>query len=142
MDMLLIAVIVTALAFDFTNGFHDAANAVATSISTRAVPPNVALAAAAILNVVGAVVVVAALDPAAEAYTRSARPRRGPAQYTPATKARSESIRVSPSTIEAMVSTSLSVVPRAVILARSVSSTMFQNSPTIAVTMLRSSVCQ
>jgi len=56
MDMLLIAVIVTALAFDFTNGFHDAANAVATSISTRAVPPNVALAAAAILNVVGAVV--------------------------------------------------------------------------------------
>jgi len=56
MDILLIAVIVTALAFDFTNGFHDAANAVATSISTRAVPPNVALAAAAILNVVGAVV--------------------------------------------------------------------------------------
>ena len=56
MDMLLVAVIVTALAFDFTNGFHDAANAVATSISTRAVPPNVALAAAAILNVVGAVV--------------------------------------------------------------------------------------
>ena len=56
MDMLLIAVIVTALAFDFTNGFHDAANAVATSISTRAVPPNVALAAAALLNVVGAVV--------------------------------------------------------------------------------------
>jgi PiT family inorganic phosphate transporter len=56
MDILLIAVIVTALVFDFTNGFHDAANAVATSISTRAVPPNVALAAAAILNVVGAVV--------------------------------------------------------------------------------------
>ena len=56
MDILLIAVIVTALLFDFTNGFHDAANAVATSISTRAVPPNVALAAAAILNVVGAVV--------------------------------------------------------------------------------------
>ena len=56
MDMLLIAVIVTALAFDFTNGFHDAATAVATSISTRAVPPNVALAAAASLYVVGAVV--------------------------------------------------------------------------------------
>jgi len=49
-------VIATALLFDFTNGFHDAANAVATSISTRAVPPNVALAAAAILNVLGAVV--------------------------------------------------------------------------------------
>lgn len=56
MDILLIAVIATALAFDFTNGFHDAANAVATSICTRAVPPNVALAAAALLNVLGAVV--------------------------------------------------------------------------------------
>ena len=48
--------IVIALVFDYTNGFHDAANAVATSISTRAVPPNVALAAAAVLNVVGALV--------------------------------------------------------------------------------------
>jgi PiT family inorganic phosphate transporter len=56
MDALLVAVVVTALVFDYTNGFHDAANAVATSISTRAVPPNVALAAAAILNVVGALV--------------------------------------------------------------------------------------
>lgn len=56
MEPLLIAVIVAALFFDFTNGFHDAANAVATSISTRAVPPNVALAAAAVLNVVGALV--------------------------------------------------------------------------------------
>ena len=44
MDVLLVAVIVTALLFDFTNGFHDTANVVATSISTRAVPPNVALA--------------------------------------------------------------------------------------------------
>ena len=56
MDALLIAVVVTALVFDFTNGFHDAANAVATSISTRAVPPNIALAGAAILNVVGALI--------------------------------------------------------------------------------------
>jgi PiT family inorganic phosphate transporter len=56
MDGLLIAVVVTALFFDYTNGFHDAANAVATSISTRAVPPNVALAAAAVLNVVGALI--------------------------------------------------------------------------------------
>ncbi len=53
---LLIAVVLIALFFDFTNGFHDAANAVATSISTRAVPPKVALAAAAVLNVVGALV--------------------------------------------------------------------------------------
>jgi PiT family inorganic phosphate transporter len=56
MEPLLVAVVVTALFFDYTNGFHDAANAVATSISTRAVPPNVALGAAAILNVVGALV--------------------------------------------------------------------------------------
>jgi PiT family inorganic phosphate transporter len=56
MDALLIAVVVAALVFDYTNGFHDAANAVATSISTRAVPPQVALAAAAVLNVVGALV--------------------------------------------------------------------------------------
>jgi PiT family inorganic phosphate transporter len=53
-DALLVAVIVTALAFDFTNGFHDTANAVATSISTRAMPPRVAVAFSAILNFVGA----------------------------------------------------------------------------------------
>jgi phosphate/sulfate permease len=56
MDALLVAVVITALLFDYTNGFHDAANAVATSISTRAVPPNVALVAAAVLNVLGALV--------------------------------------------------------------------------------------
>jgi phosphate/sulfate permease len=56
MDGLLFAVVAVALLFDYTNGFHDAANAVATSISTRAVPPNLALLAAAGLNVVGAVV--------------------------------------------------------------------------------------
>jgi len=56
MDPVLMAVVGTALFFDYTNGFHDAANAVATSISTRAVPPNLALGAAAALNVVGAVV--------------------------------------------------------------------------------------
>lgn len=56
MDALLITVILIALVFDFTNGFHDAANAVATSISTRAVPPNIALGGAAILNVAGALI--------------------------------------------------------------------------------------
>ena len=56
MDGLLIAVVATALFFDYTNGFHDAANAVATSISTRALPPNVALFGAAVLNVLGALV--------------------------------------------------------------------------------------
>jgi inorganic phosphate transporter, PiT family len=53
-DVLLWIVVATALAFDFTNGFHDTANAVATSISTRAMPPRVAVALAAILNFVGA----------------------------------------------------------------------------------------
>jgi len=56
MEWLLVAVVGIALVFDYTNGFHDAANAVATSISTRAVPPNVALFAAALFNVIGALV--------------------------------------------------------------------------------------
>lgn len=51
--MLLIAVVFFALAFDYTNGFHDAANAVATSISTRALRPNHALLMAAVLNFAG-----------------------------------------------------------------------------------------
>jgi PiT family inorganic phosphate transporter len=53
-DVVLIIVIATALAFDFTNGFHDTANVVATSISTRAMPPRFAVGFAAILNFVGA----------------------------------------------------------------------------------------
>jgi len=53
-DLLLVLVVGTALAFDFTNGFHDTANVVATSISTRALPPRVAVGVAAILNFVGA----------------------------------------------------------------------------------------
>ncbi len=53
-DAVLWIVVATALAFDFTNGFHDTANAVATSISTRAMPPRVAVAIAAVLNFVGA----------------------------------------------------------------------------------------
>ena len=44
MDLaIIIAVVVVALAFDYTNGFHDAANAIATSISTRALTPRIAL---------------------------------------------------------------------------------------------------
>jgi PiT family inorganic phosphate transporter len=53
-DLLLVVVVATALGFDFTNGFHDTANVVATSISTRAVPPRVAVTFAALLNFVGA----------------------------------------------------------------------------------------
>ncbi|HLL08573.1 MAG TPA: inorganic phosphate transporter [Nocardioidaceae bacterium] len=51
---LIIAVIGVALVFDYTNGFHDAANAIATSISTRALTPRVALLLAAVMNFVGA----------------------------------------------------------------------------------------
>ncbi|TWD81499.1 PiT family inorganic phosphate transporter [Kribbella amoyensis] len=51
---LVIAVIVIALSFDYTNGFHDAANAIATSVSTRALTPRVALLMAAVMNFLGA----------------------------------------------------------------------------------------
>jgi len=53
-DVVLVIVVCTALAFDFTNGFHDTANVVATSISTGAARPQVAIAVAALLNFVGA----------------------------------------------------------------------------------------
>ena len=49
-----LAVIFVAMVFDYTNGFHDAANAIATSISTRALTPRVALAMAAVGNFIGA----------------------------------------------------------------------------------------
>lgn len=51
---LISAVVLVALVFDYTNGFHDAANAIATSVSTRALTPRVALAMAAVMNFVGA----------------------------------------------------------------------------------------
>src|SRR5438132_5811063 len=57
--ILLWVTIAVAVAFDFTNGFHDTANAIATSISTRALSPGVAVALAAICNLVGAVITVA-----------------------------------------------------------------------------------
>ncbi|HWF56610.1 MAG TPA: inorganic phosphate transporter [Solirubrobacteraceae bacterium] len=53
-DIILVIVVGTALAFDFTNGFHDTANVVATSISTRAIGPRRAIAIASLLNFVGA----------------------------------------------------------------------------------------
>jgi inorganic phosphate transporter, PiT family len=53
-DLVLWIVVSTALAFDFTNGFHDTANAVAASISTRALSPRLAVALAAVLNFAGA----------------------------------------------------------------------------------------
>jgi inorganic phosphate transporter, PiT family len=53
-DILLVVVVGTALLFDFTNGFHDTANAVAATISTRAMAPRVAVGFAALLNFLGA----------------------------------------------------------------------------------------
>jgi PiT family inorganic phosphate transporter len=56
---LLVIVVVVALGFDFTNGFHDTANAVATSVGTRALSPRVAVAIAAAANLAGAFVTTA-----------------------------------------------------------------------------------
>jgi len=53
-DVLLVVVIVVALGFDFTNGFHDTANAVATSVSTRALTPRMAVLIASVANLAGA----------------------------------------------------------------------------------------
>src|SRR6478672_3557539 len=58
-DVLLVIVVVVALGFDFTNGFHDTANAVATSVSTRALSPRKAVAIAALANLAGAFVTTA-----------------------------------------------------------------------------------
>ena len=56
MEFTLVAVVVVALFFDFTNGFHDTANSIATSVSTRALSPRPAVLSAAVLNVAGAFV--------------------------------------------------------------------------------------
>jgi PiT family inorganic phosphate transporter len=58
-SVLLVVVIAVALGFDFTNGFHDTANAVATSVSTRALTPRIAVLIAAVANLAGAFVTTA-----------------------------------------------------------------------------------
>jgi inorganic phosphate transporter, PiT family len=55
-ELTLVAVVVVALFFDFTNGFHDTANSIATSVSTRALSPRLAVLTAAVLNFAGAFV--------------------------------------------------------------------------------------
>ncbi|WP_369136979.1 inorganic phosphate transporter [Modestobacter versicolor] len=52
----LIVIVVVALAFDYTNGFHDAANSIAVAVSTKALTPRAALALAAVMNLVGALI--------------------------------------------------------------------------------------
>src|SRR5436305_2433921 len=51
-----IVIVLVALAFDYTNGFHDAANAIAVAVSTKALTPRVALGLAAVMNLVGALI--------------------------------------------------------------------------------------
>jgi inorganic phosphate transporter, PiT family len=58
-DVLLVVVVAIALGFDFTNGFHDTANAIATSVGTRAVTPRTAVLIAAVANLAGAFVTTA-----------------------------------------------------------------------------------
>ncbi len=53
---LIILVIILALAFDFINGFHDTANAIATCVSTRAIRPGLAIIGTAVLNFIGAMI--------------------------------------------------------------------------------------
>jgi PiT family inorganic phosphate transporter len=55
-NLTLVAVVAVALFFDFTNGFHDTANSIATSVSTRALSPRVAVLTSAVLNFAGAFV--------------------------------------------------------------------------------------
>jgi phosphate/sulfate permease len=52
----LVVIVVVALAFDYTNGFHDAANAIAVAVSTKALTPRIALALAAVMNLIGALI--------------------------------------------------------------------------------------
>ncbi|TDD80028.1 inorganic phosphate transporter [Actinomadura rubrisoli] len=65
----LVLVVVIALVFDYTNGFHDAANAIATAVSTRALTPRVALLMAAVMNMLGALLGVEVAKTVSEVIT-------------------------------------------------------------------------
>src|SRR5438034_7287542 len=65
-SVLVWVVVVVALGFDFTNGFHDTANAVATSVSTRALSPRTAVFIASVANLAGAFVTTAVAKTIAE----------------------------------------------------------------------------
>jgi len=58
LELLLFVTILVALGFDFTNGFHDTANAIATSVSTRALSPGTAVVVSAVFNLTGALITV------------------------------------------------------------------------------------
>ena len=57
-QLLLLVTILIAIGFDFTNGFHDTANAIATSVSTRALSPRLAVLISSVLNLAGAIITV------------------------------------------------------------------------------------
>jgi PiT family inorganic phosphate transporter len=71
-DVILVIVVGTALAFDFTNGFHDTANVVATSISTGAARPSVAIGIASALNFLGAFISISVAATVANDVVNSA----------------------------------------------------------------------
>src|SRR3954451_23996669 len=71
-DVILVIVVAAALAFDFTNGFHDTANVVASAISTRALPPRLAVTMASILNFVGAFISLAVAATVAKGIVNAA----------------------------------------------------------------------
>jgi PiT family inorganic phosphate transporter len=71
-DLILVIVVGTALAFDFTNGFHDTANVVATSISTGAARPQVAIGIASLLNFAGAFISISVAATVANDVVNSA----------------------------------------------------------------------
>ena len=75
-DVILVIVVITALAFDFTNGFHDTANAIATSVSTRAMSPRTAVAVSAVLNFAGAFISLKVAATIAGGSSMRARSRR------------------------------------------------------------------
>jgi inorganic phosphate transporter, PiT family len=70
-DLLLVIVVGTAIVFDFTNGFHDTANAMATSIATRALRPRVAVLLSAVLNFAGAFISIKVATTIAEGIVDS-----------------------------------------------------------------------
>ena len=72
----LLVIVVVALAFDYTNGFHDAANAIAVAVSTKALTPRVALALAAVMNLVGALISTKVAKTVGDGHHR--RPDRAP----------------------------------------------------------------
>ena len=75
-DVIVGLVVVAALGFDFTNGFHDTANAMATTIATGALQPKVAVTIAAILNFVGAFISLKVAATVAERHRRTPTPSR------------------------------------------------------------------